>query len=288
MKTPIIPRSAYVAVASAGTPVPLVTYSALAKTFLERGTLIVIARKSKTVANTGNVYLGSFNAQELVLVPGQSFAFEATPERQIDMGQIYIDAATSADGVVWIWVEGDAKLSDAVASSAAGAGTSTLTAGELHIGEVSTPADVIQVIPTVDTNIYASGDTLFDTTAIANGVRVSGGQAILQSLSIIDKADQTAAAMTLYFFNTATSCAFGTINSAPSITDANALKFLGSVTIDAADWVDLGGVKVASKRGLGLVLESANVREIGVAATVAGTPTYAAATDLVLNLGFLW
>lgn len=150
---------------------------------------------------------------------------------------------------------------------------------------VSTAFESITVTPTLDTLIYASGDTLFDTTAIPNAVGASGLQAILQTLTVIDKDDQAAAAMDVYIFSTGTSLTFGTANAAPSLSDANAAKLLGIVSIATGDWKDLGGAKVACLRNLGILVESSNVRELGFAATTGGTPTQTAA-GLVFTFGF--
>lgn len=163
-------------------------------------------------------------------------------------------------------------------------GGSAIPSGELHIGEVSTPADVVSLVPVLDTGAYGDGDVLFATTAIPNAVRVTGGQAVLQSLALIDKADN-GAAIDLYFFDS--NVALGTFNVAPSISDANALKLLGVISIGTGDYKDVGGAKVATLRGLGLLLEAASGRNLYVAATVAGTPTFAA-DDITIRFGFLW
>ncbi len=148
-------------------------------------------------------------------------------------------------------------------------------ASENLIGQVGTPGDQIVTTPTLDTSIYASGDTLFDRTAITNAVRIVGGRAILQSLTLIDKDDQGIA---LDLFLMETNTAFGTINAAPSITDTNAeaLHYIGNVA--SADWIDVGGAKVASLKGIGLMAEAgAATRDLYICAITRGTPTHTAA-----------
>lgn len=164
---------------------------------------------------------------------------------------------------------------------------STLQGGDDPKLNVATAADLITVVPVCDTSAYTAGDVLFDTTAIPNAVRTSGGQAVLQTLTVIDKDDQAAADMVIYIFDTGSSLTFGTANAAPSISDANAAKLVGVVSIASADWKDLGGAKVANVRGLGIVCESSNGRELGFAATTGGTPTQTA-SGLVFRFGFLW
>ncbi len=74
------------------------------------------------------------------------------------------------------------------------------------------------VVPVCDTAIYAAGDTLFDRTAIPGAVRAAGFSSVLKSLTILDKDDQTAAQIDLFFLSA--NVAFGTLNAAPSISDA--------------------------------------------------------------------
>lgn len=151
---------------------------------------------------------------------------------------------------------------------------------------VTSPDLVVTVTPTLDTSAYASGDLLFDSTEVANAVRTNGSTAILQSVTLLDKADQ-GVAMTLLFANAATD--FGTLNSAPDPDDAECATVLGIVRIATADYIDLGGAKVATASNIGLLLKAGaattSLYVAGVNST--GTPTYGAASDLVLQLGFL-
>lgn len=152
-------------------------------------------------------------------------------------------------------------------------------------GQVGSPGDVITVTLTVDTSIYADGDVLADTQTIANAMRITGGHGVLQSLQLIDPDDQ-GQPMDLYFFSA--NRALGTENGAPSISDANAIDIFGPVAIASGDYRDLGGVKVASVRGIGLMLEAATgSRDLYVGAISRGTGTYAGGS-LTLKLSFLW
>lgn len=97
---------------------------------------------------------------------------------------------------------------------------------------VGCPDIVITVTPVLDTSAYASGDLLFDSTEIANAVRVVGGTAILQSITLLDKADQ-GVAFTLLFANAATD--FGTLNAAPDPDDTEAGTVIGHFAVLAGD-----------------------------------------------------
>lgn len=175
-----------------------------------------------------------------------------------------------------------------------GAGTGPFSFGQVFSdgsgassqpGQVGSPGDVITVTLTVDTNIYADGDVLADTQTISNAMRILGGHGVLQSLQLIDP-DEQGQPIDLYFFSV--THALGTENSAPSISDANAIDIFGPVAIGSSDYRDLGGVKVASVRGIGLMLEAASgSRDLYIAAISRGTGTYAGGS-LTLKLGFLW
>lgn len=161
----------------------------------------------------------------------------------------------------------------------------TTAAGENHIGQVGSPVVNIQVVPVVDTNIYASGDVLFTTTAVAGALRTSGGKAVLQSIVILDKDDEKPA-MNLVFLRANSS--LGTINVAPDIDDTEALDVIGIVPVVAGDYVDLGANSVATIRNVGLTLDATTGTTIYVGAFLtAGTPTFTAATDIKLNFGIL-
>lgn len=171
------------------------------------------------------------------------------------------------------------------ADGALAADIESIAAGENHIGQVGSPGDTIDVTLTLDTSAYGAGDVLADTQAVTNAVRVNGGRAILQSLVVIDEDDQ-GAAMDVYLLDANNS--LGTENAAPSVSDANARAILGVVSIAAADYKDLGGVKVANIKAIGLALESTGAtRDLYLAVVTQGTPTHTA-SGVLLRLGLLW
>jgi len=145
---------------------------------------------------------------------------------------------------------------------------------------------VVTVTPVVDTAVYTAGDLLFDSVEIPDAVRGAGGIAILQSVTILDKADQQVP-MTLVILDTLTD--MGTINNAPNPDDAECATIIGWVPVGTSDYFDFGGANVACVRNIGLVCKAlAGTSSLYVAAVNgSGTPTYGAATDLVIRLGFL-
>ncbi len=129
----------------------------------------------------------------------------------------------------------------------------------------------------LDTNIYANNDLLADTQELANAVKVIDGWGMIESLTVID-ADDVGQAFSVFVMNTSTS--FGTENSAPNISDANILAgTLGYIPVAAADYVDIGGAKVATVRNVKLAIKPVSGGTSIYVAVVngTGTPTYTAA-----------
>jgi len=162
--------------------------------------------------------------------------------------------------------------------------TSTaLEAGSATIGQVGAPGDVVSVTLTLDIVAYASGDLLAETQSFT-GVRVNAGRAVLQSLTVVDEDDQ-GVAFTVYFLSANNT--FGAENAAPSISDAGALDILGFVDVGVGDYKDLGGVKVACLKAIGLCLKASAGSQLIYLAVVngAGTPTFTASgVKLILGL----
>lgn len=157
-----------------------------------------------------------------------------------------------------------------------------IAAGENHIGQAGSPAQVIDVTPTLDTLIYAAGDVLFDTTEITGVARLIGGRVKLVSVVLIDEDDQ-GVALDLYFLRSNVS--LGTFNAAPAITDANARELQGHVAVATGDWKDLGGARVACIENINLLMEPlAASLNLFVAAVTGGTPTHTA-SGLKLRFG---
>lgn len=143
---------------------------------------------------------------------------------------------------------------------------------------------VQQLQLTIDTAAYASGDVIADTQELPEILLAPYGIVRLRHIQLIDKADQKAAC-TVVFLRANRS--LGTENAAPNISDANAEDVIGHVALVAGDYVDLGGVSVATKNGLDLLLagNTGSSRSLWVGLISGGTPTYGAADALILRLG---
>jgi hypothetical protein len=161
-----------------------------------------------------------------------------------------------------------------------------LTAADDIVTAAAT-GDVISATLAMDTSALAAGDVACTATlAVTNALRAADTIGILQSVVVIDQDDQ-GTALDLIFFSSNTS--LGTANGVPDIDDTESTTILGTVSILAADFIDLGANKVAEKRGLSLPIKSGTgVRTIWVSAICrSGTPTYTA-TGVKLRLGILW
>ena len=156
---------------------------------------------------------------------------------------------------------------------------------EVHIGEVGGKTKLFPVTLSLDTNAYASGDVLADTQVLTGLFRKTDGTGLLQSIQVIDQDDQKQA-IDFYFLTANNS--LGTENSAPSISEANAVELVGPFSIAAADYQDLGGVSVAKLSGLSQAISAASGTADGYIAAVckSGTPTYTA-SGIKLRLGVL-
>jgi len=140
---------------------------------------------------------------------------------------------------------------------------------------VKTNTELPAIVFSLDTNAYATGDVLAATQALASAFRSADGTGILQSIVLVDKDDQ-GAALDLVILKADVS--IGTENAAVSISDANADSVLGIISVSAGDWIDLGGCRVATLRGLGLVVKAATgTTSLYVALISRGSPTHSAA-----------
>jgi hypothetical protein len=151
----------------------------------------------------------------------------------------------------------------------------------LYVGE----AEVFEVTLTLDTAAYATGDVLSDTATITRAVIMNGGRARLVSIVVIDE-DDVGDAFDIVFMSQNRS--LGTKNAAPSISDANARDILGAISVASGDYIDLGGVRAATKSGLDLLLEAvAGSRDVFLGTITRGVaPTYTA-NGLRLRLGLV-
>jgi hypothetical protein len=150
--------------------------------------------------------------------------------------------------------------------------------------------DVLTLTPVVSASgTDASGELLFDSTAIENMVSVKGGSCILHNITAISN-DNNAPSIDFIFcqvtqdFGTAGTAISGTMTPAEVVN----AKVLGHVNL--SDWTALGNsdVYVGTKRNIGLALQAdTNTKDVYVAAVLrtACTSAWGATSDLTLKFG---
>lgn len=143
--------------------------------------------------------------------------------------------------------------------------------------------DVFEVTLSLDTSQYADGDVLADTQEVTHFFLAKNGTRKLVSVALLDEDDQ-GIALDLVFASANVS--LGTENSAPDISDANARSLLGALRVATTDYIDLGGSRLATLRGVNLMLESAadSTSLYMGAITRGGTPTHSA-SGIKVRLG---
>jgi hypothetical protein len=191
-------------------------------------------------------------------------------------------AALTALQLIDNMISGNEAQVDVITLPAIPAGTNnigdvdvlTIAAGENHLGEVGGNTILATFTLSLDTSAYAAGDVLADTQVINSVFRKNDGTGVLQSIKLVDKDDQ-GQALDLVFLNANNS--LGTENSAPNISDANADAILGIIPVAAADFIDLGGCRVATITNIGLPLQAVSgAATLYIGAISRGTGTYSA------------
>ena len=165
------------------------------------------------------------------------------------------------------------------------AGGSKVLTGSNGRPEVGSPNKVITPTVTVNTAAYVAGDVLGGKLVLTDAVRVAGGKAVLESVHITDAGDQKAL-IDLLFFD-ADPTAASTTDHAAFAWSSDVSKCKGHVAVALADYTTIAGVAVASKRGLGLELQSAATANLWCVPVAVGTPDYVASSDLRISFGFL-
>lgn len=151
--------------------------------------------------------------------------------------------------------------------------------GGTTIAGTATPA----VTPTISTSAYTSGDEIGGLMEFTDAFREDVGSGVLESVSILDLAKQSAEIDIVFFDRSITPTAD---NAAWDISDADMAHYLGFVKIGATDYVSGADYSVACRTGIGLLLKAnALGTSIFATAVVRGGPTYAAITDLTITLG---
>lgn len=185
-------------------------------------------------------------------------------------------AVTVADGAdVTQGAKGDGAWNGVTANPSIHSLMQAMTASVLSTTPqtITSPVQMVDVIFTADTSVFAAGDVIADSQILAGIAPANDIVTTLMSMTLTDEDDQ-GAAMTVYFLGA--NASVGTENAQPSITDANDRVILGYIDIAPSDWKDLGGARVVTKTGPFFGLRPvAGSKDIYVAiVNGAGTPTF--------------
>lgn len=142
---------------------------------------------------------------------------------------------------------------------------------------------VIDVVPTLDTNILADNDVFMAAYEIPQAFS-KGKPRKLKSVRVLSIDDQ-ATDFDLIFSNA--TITLGTLNSGITINDTDADKILGAVAMLAASHsYDLINSTLFVQGGLDIVMAPGATNSLFVSGVVrSGTPTYTAA-GMKIKLGF--
>lgn len=131
---------------------------------------------------------------------------------------------------------------------------------------------------------YTTLDLVGGIRTISNWALVAGGSAILESLTVFDVGNQKATLEFLFFSATPSGGTY-TDNGAATFAAGDAALCIGRVTVNATDYITLGGVGVACLKNLMLPLPVTGTSLFALAFNVTTTPTYAATTNLHVAYG---
>ncbi len=134
----------------------------------------------------------------------------------------------------------------------------------------------IEIIPTI-TGAYADGDTVGGRLNLA-----SGNLGELREIRLVDDSNN-GSALYLYLFNGQPTSIGDNAAFAASIVIADHKKFIGRISIAAADYITLNSNKTAIKEDINKTIGTGQL--FGYLVTNGSTPTYTA-LDLTLYLTF--
>lgn len=143
--------------------------------------------------------------------------------------------------------------------------------------------NLVSVTLSLEATALDAGDVAADTQVVSGVLSNVNGTGMLKSLVLVDQ-DDVKAALTLWFLRA--DVVLGVEDSAPSISDTDALNIIGCVDVATGDYRDLGGVSVAFLKNIDIPIKtSTGTNDIYVAATVVATPDYTAAgIKLILGI----
>jgi hypothetical protein len=145
----------------------------------------------------------------------------------------------------------------------------------------------ISVPLTCEAAAYADGDLIGGKITIPFAVLHPGAGGIIRRVVLACKSSQTTA-LDIVFFNGDPSSTTFTENGAIAIATADVAKIVGGFNVAATTgWIDVGTPSFAQSpaNGIAFPFYIPNGTSLYAAIISRGAPTFAATTDLTLNLG---
>ena len=140
----------------------------------------------------------------------------------------------------------------------------------------------ISITPVADTSIYASGDVIDGILTLTG---IGARHSFLTDIVIVDQ-DNEQVQIDFFFFKALPTGTY-TDNAAFAVDSADYSKLIGVVEVTAGLYVDAGSDAIAQKSPINLEINPTADDNLYVIPVVRGAPTYAAATDLRFDFGFL-
>ena len=151
---------------------------------------------------------------------------------------------------------------------------------------IMTSTKTIDVTPTIDTNIYASGDALGGLQTLTDAAREGTYSGVIHSVVVTDLASQGADIDVIIFSANPSGTTF-TNNATLDIADADLVKVICVIQVtNDATFAD-NGASYAHGNNCVFSMQGTLSTTLYAAAVVRGTPTYASASDLRFRYSIL-
>jgi hypothetical protein len=163
--------------------------------------------------------------------------------------------------------------------------TTVTTVAALTSGNVGGFTTAIKDAAAVTAGAYVAGNAVGAKRTLTNAVRVSGGTGIIDSVVLLDRANQKAAMELIIFDSDPTNATI--TDHAAFVFGTDDLKVVARISIGAADYVTLNSKALVCLRGLAIAVKAVGSTSLFAVLVTTGTPTFAATTDVQLTVGIL-
>lgn len=149
----------------------------------------------------------------------------------------------------------------------------------------------VNVTPAISAGLYSALENVGGVNEIADIMSSAGETGILQTIKIIDSSSTPqSAALIVDVFSSQPSTTGKIDNAAYAIQTTDKAMFLARISVTADDYVNIGGVSIATMTGLGIPINSATGTAslwFSVATPTGSTPTYSSTSALIFSFGVL-